>query len=60
MHADDTWDDVFFRIMFDRIEHRLSGEGRRSCAVPDLDGGTAKPGDAGWPNLRLYVCGVEA
>ncbi|MBS0540289.1 MAG: EF-P lysine aminoacylase GenX, partial [Proteobacteria bacterium] len=35
MHAGDGWDDVFFRIMFDRIEHKL-GMGRPTilCEYP--------------------------
>jgi len=63
MHADDTWDDVFFRIMFDRIEHRL-GMGRPTilCEYPILMAALAraKPGDARVAErFELYVCGVE-
>jgi elongation factor P--(R)-beta-lysine ligase len=63
MHAGDSWDDVFFRIMFDRIEHRL-GVGRPTilCEYPIAMAALAraKPGD---PRLaerfELYACGVE-
>ena len=63
MHADDTWDDVFFRIMFDRIEPRL-GMGRPTilCEYPILMAALAraKPGDARVAErFELYVCGVE-
>ena len=63
MHADDTWDDVFFRIMFDRIEHRL-GMGRPTilCEYPISMAALAraKPGDARVAErFELYVCGVE-
>jgi len=63
MHADDTWDDVFFRIMFDRIEHRL-GMGRPTilCEYPIAMAALAraKPGDARVAErFELYVCGVE-
>ncbi len=48
MHAGDTWDDVFFRIMFDKIEHRL-GMGRPTilCEYPISMAALAraKPGD---------------
>ncbi len=62
-HADDTWDDVFFRIMFDRIEHRL-GMGRPTilCEYPIAMAALAraKPGDARVAErFELYVCGVE-
>jgi elongation factor P--(R)-beta-lysine ligase len=63
MHADDTWDDVFFRIMFDRIEPRL-GMGRPTilCEYPIAMAALAraKPGDARVAErFELYVCGVE-
>ncbi len=62
-HADDTWDDVFFRIMFDRIEHRL-GMGRPTilCEYPIAMAALAraKPGDARVAErFELYVCGVD-
>jgi elongation factor P--(R)-beta-lysine ligase len=63
IHADDTWDDVFFRIMFDRIEPRL-GMGRPTilCEYPIAMAALAraKPGDARVAErFELYVCGVE-
>ena len=63
MHAGDTWDDVFFRIMFDRIEHRL-GMGRPTilCEYPIAMAALAraKPGDPRVAErFELYVCGVE-
>ena len=63
MHADDTWDDVFFRIMFDKIEHRL-GMGRPTilCEYPISMAALAraKPGDPRVAErFELYVCGVE-
>jgi len=62
-HADDTWDDVFFRIRFDRIVHRL-GMGRPTilCEYPIAMAALAraKPGDARVAErFELYVCGVE-
>ena len=56
MHAGDSWDDVFFRIMFDKIEHRL-GMGRPTilCEYPISMAALAraKPGDrAGGRALR--------
>ena len=63
MHSDDTWDDVFFRIMFDKIEHRL-GMGRPTilCEYPISMAALAraKPGDPRVAErFELYVCGVE-
>jgi lysyl-tRNA synthetase class 2 len=63
MHADDTWDDVFFRIMFDRIEPKL-GMGRPTilCEYPITMAALAraKPGDPRVAErFELYVCGVE-
>jgi elongation factor P--(R)-beta-lysine ligase len=63
MHAGDSWDDMFFRIMFDKIEHRL-GVGRPTilCEYPIGMAALAraKPGD---PKIaerfELYACGVE-
>jgi len=63
MHAGDSWDDVFFRIMFDKIEHRL-GMGRPTilCEYPISMAALAraKPGDPRVAErFELYVCGVE-
>ena len=63
MHAGDTWDDVFFRIMFERIEHRL-GVGRPTilCEYPISMAALAraKPGDPRVAErFELYACGVE-
>ncbi|MGQ9368984.1 EF-P lysine aminoacylase EpmA [Azospirillum sp. ST 5-10] len=62
-HAGDRWEDVFFRVMFDRIEPHL-GEGV-PCVLTDYPLCMAalsrpKPGD---PRLaerfELYACGLE-
>jgi len=63
MHAGDTWDDVFFRVMFDRIEHRL-GMGRPTilCEYPIGMAALAraKPSDPRVAErFELYACGVE-
>jgi elongation factor P--(R)-beta-lysine ligase len=63
MHAGDTWDDVFFRIMFDKIEPKL-GMGRPTilCEYPISMAALArgKPGDPRVAErFELYVCGVE-
>jgi lysyl-tRNA synthetase class 2 len=63
MHEGDSWDDVFFRIMFDRIEHRL-GIGRPTilCEYPIAMAALAraKPGDPRVAErFELYACGVE-
>jgi lysyl-tRNA synthetase class 2 len=63
MHTGDSWDDVFFRIMFEKIEHRL-GIGRPTilCEYPISMAALAraKPGDARVAErFELYVCGVE-
>jgi lysyl-tRNA synthetase class 2 len=63
MHPEDTWDDVFFRIMFDRIEPHL-GMGRSTilCEYPISMAALAraKPGDLRVAErFELYVCGVE-
>jgi len=63
MHAGDSWEDVFFRIMFDRIEPRL-GMGRPTilCEYPISMAALAraKPGDPRVAErFELYVCGVE-
>ena len=63
MHDGDSWDDVFFRIMFDRIEGKL-GMGRPTilCEYPIAMAALAraKPGDPRVAErFELYVCGVE-
>ena len=63
MHDGDTWDDAFFRIMFDRIEPRL-GMGRPTilCEYPIAMAALAraKPGDPRVAErFELYACGVE-
>jgi lysyl-tRNA synthetase class 2 len=62
-HEDDTWSDVFFRVMFDRIEPHL-GMGRPTilCEYPIAMAALAraKPGDAKVAErFELYCCGVE-
>ena len=62
-HAGDSWDDVFFRIMFEKIEPRL-GNGRPTilCEYPISMAALAraKPGDARVAErFELYACGVE-
>ncbi len=63
MHGGDTWEDVFFRIMFDKIENRL-GMGRPTilCEYPISMAALAraKPGDPRVAErFELYACGVE-
>ncbi len=63
MHAGDSWDDVFFRIMFEKIESRL-GMGRPTilCEYPIQMAALAraKPGDPRVAErFEFYVCGVE-
>jgi len=63
MHAGDSWDDMFFRVMFDKIEHRL-GVGRPTilCEYPIGMAALAraKPGDPRVAErFELYACGVE-
>jgi lysyl-tRNA synthetase class 2 len=62
-HAGDTWEDVFFRVMFDRIEPHL-GMDRPTilCEYPISMAALAraKPGDPQVAErFELYVCGVE-
>jgi len=62
-HDGDSWDDVFFRIMFDRIEPHL-GAGRPTilCEYPIGMAALAraKPGDPRVAErFELYACGVE-
>jgi lysyl-tRNA synthetase class 2 len=63
LHAGDSWDDVFFRVMFEKIEPRL-GVGRPTilCEYPIAMAALAraKPGDARVAErFELYACGVE-
>jgi elongation factor P--(R)-beta-lysine ligase len=63
MHAGDAWHDVFFRVMFDKIEPRL-GIGRPTvlCEYPISMAALAraKPSDPRVAErFELYVCGVE-
>ncbi len=63
LHEGDSWDDVFFRVMFDRIEKRL-GVGRPTilCEYPIGMAALAraKPGDPRVAErFELYACGVE-
>jgi len=63
MHEGDSWDDMFFRVMFDRIERKL-GVGRPTilCEYPIGMAALAraKPGDPRVAErFELYACGVE-
>ena len=63
MHAGDSWDDVFFRVMFDRIEPRL-GMGRPTILyeypISMAALARAKSDDPRVAErFELYVCGVE-
>jgi lysyl-tRNA synthetase class 2 len=63
MHDGDSWDDVFFRIMFAKIEPHL-GAGRPTilCEYPIHMAALAraKPGDPRVAErFELYACGVE-
>ncbi len=63
MHAGDSWDDVFFRVMFEKIEKHL-GMGRPTilCEYPISMAALAraKPGDPRVAErFELYACGVE-
>jgi lysyl-tRNA synthetase class 2 len=63
MHDGDSWEDVFFRIMFETIEPRL-GMGRPTilCEYPIAMAALAraKPGDPRVAErFELYACGVE-
>jgi len=62
--ADDTWGDIFSRILADKIEPRL-GEGGRATVLheyplPQAALARAKPGsDKVAERFELYACGVE-
>ncbi len=63
MHAGDSWEDVFFRTMFEKIEPRL-GMDRPTilCEYPISMAALAraKPGDPRVAErFEFYVCGVE-
>lgn len=61
--ADDTWSDIFSRVLVERIEPRL-GHGRPTvlCEYPVAEAALARP-TAADPRVaerfELYVCGVE-
>jgi elongation factor P--(R)-beta-lysine ligase len=62
-HEGDSWDDVFFRVMFEKIEPHL-GVGRPTilCEYPIAMAALAraKPGDPRVAErFELYACGVE-
>jgi lysyl-tRNA synthetase class 2 len=63
MHEGDSWDDVFFRIMFAKIEPHLgAGKPTILCEYPIHMAALAraKPGDARVAErFELYACGVE-
>jgi lysyl-tRNA synthetase class 2 len=63
MHAGDSWDDVFFRIMFEKIEPHLGmGNPTVLCEYPISMAALAraKPGDPRVAErFELYCCGVE-
>ena len=63
MHAGDSWDDVFFRIMFEKIEPRL-GMGRPTilCEYPISMAALARAKHSDprvAERFELYCCGVE-
>jgi lysyl-tRNA synthetase class 2 len=63
MHSGDTWDDVFFRIMFDKIEPKLGmGQPTILCEYPISMAALARA-KSGDPRVaerfELYVCGIE-
>jgi lysyl-tRNA synthetase class 2 len=61
--ADDTWGDVFSRVLVDKIEPRL-GQGRATILseYPVVQSPLARPADANprvAERFELYACGVE-
>jgi elongation factor P--(R)-beta-lysine ligase len=62
-HDGDRWDDVFFRVMFEKIEPRLgAGSATILCEYPISMAALAraKPADPRVAErFELYVCGVE-
>ncbi|SJZ37237.1 lysyl-tRNA synthetase, class 2 [Enhydrobacter aerosaccus] len=63
MHADDSWEDVFFRVMFDRIERKLGmGQPTILCEYPISMAALARAKQSDprvAERFELYVCGVE-
>ena len=62
--ADDSWGDIFSRILADKIEPRLGGGGRATILyeypLPQAALARAKPGsDKVAERFELYACGVE-
>jgi lysyl-tRNA synthetase class 2 len=60
---DDTWSDVFSRVLVERIEPRL-GEGRATilCEYPTAEAALARPKPSDprvAERFELYACGVE-
>jgi len=60
---DDTWSDIFSRVLVEKIEPRL-GDGRATilCEYPTIEAALArpKPGDPRVAErFELYACGVE-
>jgi lysyl-tRNA synthetase class 2 len=60
---DDTWADIFSRVLVERIEPRL-GEGRATilCEYPTAEAALARPKPADprvAERFELYACGVE-
>jgi lysyl-tRNA synthetase class 2 len=61
--AKDTWEDIFFHIMLERVEHRL-GEGAPTvlCEYPANLAALARPKPSDprvAERFELYACGVE-
>ena len=61
--ADDTWGDVFSRVLVEKVEPRL-GQGRATvlCEYPVVQSPLARPADADprvAERFELYACGVE-
>jgi len=61
--ADDTWSDVFSRVLVERVEPRL-GLGRPTilCEYPTVEAALARPKPADprvAERFELYACGVE-